>query len=137
MVSDRMKHTAVGAAITFVVGLGTAIPAFGLFLGPLFTGGGGFLGGAVAAGLHRRGGVEGVKVALIAVLIGGVTSSIVASIVGTILNFLVVGPGEAQTNLTGYLGLAVIGFVTGLVFTLVGGAIGGAIAGFLTDPDQS
>lgn len=134
MVSDRMKHAGIGAAITFVIGLGPAIPALGMFVGFLFTFGGGLVGGAVAAGLHRRGGTEGVKVALIATLIGGVASSVVASIVGTLLNVVLVA--DASTEPGGYVLLSIIGFVTGIPLTLVGGALGGAVLGFLTAPDD-
>lgn len=45
--TDRVKYSGIGAAITFVFGLGPAIPAFGIFLGPLFTFGGGLVGGAI------------------------------------------------------------------------------------------
>lgn len=128
MVSDRTTQIGIGSAVTFVISLGTAIPAFGLFLGPFFTFGGGLVGGGVGGWLRGGGATEGAKTGLIVALVGGIASSIVAVVVGTALNLVFVSD-SASSDLGGYVVLAAIGFVSGLVFTLIGGLIGGTVTG--------
>jgi hypothetical protein len=133
MVSERIKYTGAGAIVCFVVSLGTAIPGIGLFIGPLFTFGGGFLGGGVAGGLQTNGGTEGAKLGFVAAVVGGVASSVIAVVVGTVLNVWMVsaaGTGGA-TEPWVWIMYAIIGFISGLIFTVVGGLTGGALAGFL------
>lgn len=132
MVSERTKHLGIGSIITFFVSLGTAIPGFGLFLGPIFTFGGGLTGAGVASWLQKTGSKDGVKIGIIVALAGGVTSSIVAVTGGTLLNmFLVAEESSGETG--GWILLAIIGFVSGLIFTLIGGIVGGAVAGHLSE----
>ena len=69
MVSDRTTHIGIGSAVTFVISLGTAIPAFGLFLGPFFTFGGGLVGGSVGGWLRGGGATEGAKTGLVVALV--------------------------------------------------------------------
>lgn len=133
MVSSRQKNLGIGSAITFVISLGTAIPAFGLFLGPLFTFGGGLVGGGVGAGLEGGGGTAGAKNGLIIALVGGLTSSVVAVTIGTLLNFVISASDAGSSSPGGWLVIAAIGFVTGLAFTLFGGLIGGVVGGAIGD----
>jgi len=129
MVSQRQKNLGIGSTITFVISLGTAIPAFGLLLGPVFTFGGGLVGGGIGAGLEGGGGTEGAKNGLIIALAGGLTSSVVAVTVGTLLNFIISTSDGGTSSPGGWLVIAAIGFVTGLAFTLFGGLIGGVGGG--------
>jgi len=129
MVSERNKNVGIGSVITFVISLGTAIPGFGLLLGPVFTFGGGLVGGGVGGFLEGGGAAEGAKVGLLVALIGGVTSSVVAVTGGTLLNAVIATSDGSGSSAGGWLVIAAIGFVTGLVFTFIGGLIGGSVAG--------
>lgn len=133
MVSQRTMHVGIGSALTFFISLGTAIPAFGLFLGPLFTFGGGFVGAAAAGWLRGQGVQEGVKTGLLVALVGGITSSLVAVTGGTLLNVVFVSQESSGDTLGGWLLIAGFGFVSGLVFTLIGAIFGGALGAGLKD----
>jgi hypothetical protein len=129
MVSERNKNIGIGSVVTFVISLGTAIPGFGLILGPLFTFGGGLAGGSVGGFLEGGGAAEGAKVGLLVALIGGVTSSVVAVTGGTLINAVIATSDGSGSSAGSWLVIAAIGFISGLAFTFIGGLIGGSVAG--------
>jgi hypothetical protein len=129
MVSERVKWVGAGSIVTFFVGLGPAIPAVGIFTGPLFTFGGGFLGGAVASGLSDGAEREGMKLGLAVAFIGGLSSAMVAIPLGTFLNMQVV---DTITQSWVWVVYAAVGLFVGMFLTFLGGAIGGGLVGYLT-----
>lgn len=127
--TTRQKHLGGAAALAAFVGLGAAIPAFGLFLGPFFKFGGGVLGGGLIAYLQSTGGRSGVRLGAIVGAVGGGVSAVLGSTVGTVLNVVVTA--DQGTELSGLLLLALVGFVTGWIFLLLGAALAGGAVGYL------
>lgn len=134
MVSSRLKHTLIGAAVCGFVGLGTSIPALGLFAGPLFTFGGGLVGAATGAYLEGGDERDSIKLGLAVAVLGGVPSSIIGATLGTFLDMQLAqtGPNPSYAPTSSYVVLAVIGFTTGLILTGLGALIGGWLTAFLT-----
>ena len=132
--ADRRKHILIGSAVVFFISLGVIIPALGLFIGWIFTLGGGFAGGATVGYLRKRGASDGAKYGFIVALAGGIPSSIVGVILGTVLNFIVLSsePGGGDST-EGLAVIAVIGFLSGILFKVIGGVVGGGFVGGLTD----
>lgn len=132
--TQRQKHILIASGIVFFVSLGVAIPAVGLFLGPIFTFGGGFLGGATIGFLRKNGGRNGAKNGFIVALVGGIPSSVVGVIVGTVLNAAVLSSQQGGSDSgASLLVFAIVGLFTGIVFKVLGGVLGGGIAGWFFD----
>lgn len=129
--SDRRKHILIGSAVVFVISLGVVIPALGLFIGWIFTLGGGFAGGATIGFLRKRGASDGAKHGLIVALVGGFPSSIVGVILGSVLNFVVLSSDGDSVG--GLVLIATVGFFSGMLLKIIGGVIGGGLVGALTE----
>jgi hypothetical protein len=134
--TDRQKHILIGSGVVFFISLGVLIPALGLFIGWVFTLGGGFAGGATVAYLRGGGGRNGAKYGLIVALLGGVPSSIVGVIGGTILNAAVLSSQQGGSDSgAGLLVFAIVGLISGMFLKLFGGVVGGGLVGWFFDSD--
>ncbi|WP_147299484.1 DUF5518 domain-containing protein [Haloferax prahovense] len=133
--TERQRHVLIGSSVVFFVSLGVLIPAFGLLFGWIFTLGGGLLGGAAIGYLRKSGGRDGAKYGLVVGLIGGIPSSLIGVIGGSILNAALISSSSGGDSGTAgsLLIFAIIGLISGLFLKVLGGFVGGGLVGWFLD----
>jgi hypothetical protein len=130
------KHLVIASVVVFVISLGVVIPALGLLFGWVFTFGGGLAGGCIIGYLRKRGGRDAAKYGVMVALLGGIPSSVVGVIVGTLFNVVLLSSQDGSSSSgSGLLVFAVIGFMSGIIFKIIGGFIGGGITGWFFDEE--
>lgn len=130
-IGDHKKELAGGAIIAAFIGLGAAIPALGLFLGPFFKFGGGVVGGALGAYLIAEGARSGARAGAVIGFAGGILSGLIGFSLGTLLNAALMAGGEGSGGAGGALLLGIIGLFTGWIFVVIGAVSAGATVGWL------
>jgi len=137
LLTPERKQILIASAGLFCISLGVLSPRWGISLGWLFTITGGVVGGILIGGLRRRGGVDGFVYGAYVGAVGGLASSIVGVVLGTPINLATFASETSITpskyTIGGYVLIAIVGFVSGMVFKLMGASVAGALVGALLD----
>lgn len=130
-IGDHISELAGATVLAALIGLGAAIPAFGLFLGPFFKFGGGVVGGALGAYLIAEGARSGARVGVVVGLVGGILSGVLGFTIGTVLNIIWLSGGSGGDTVGGSVLLGIIGLFTGWIFLFLGAVLSAATVGWL------
>jgi hypothetical protein len=134
LLTPTRKQVLIASTVLFVISLGVLIPALGIFIGFIFTITGGVAGGITIGALRKQGGTDGAKYGAIVGIVGGLPSSILGVVIGTITNFFIAAsePGNGDA-FGGFVIFAIVGFFSGMLFKVGGATLFGALTGAILD----
>jgi len=139
LLTPERKQVLIASAVLVFISLGVLIPRLGLIFGWVVTITGGIAGGITIGALRRRGGLDGFAYGAYVGVIGGLASSILGAVLGTLINiatYISASPNSlTPSNYTigAYIIWAIIGVISGMVFKVVGATVAGGLVGALLD----